>query len=110
MRETDVELYERTPLGPARLADKVHPGLAGRAIALARITEDTRTDNVLPGRGPTAIARDDVVQIQVLAVEGAAAVLADVLVALEDVMAGKLDFLFRLAIEKHQQNDPWHTN
>jgi len=61
MRKADVKLNERTPLGPARLADEVHARFAWRTIALARIAQDARTHNVLPCRGPTAIARDDMV-------------------------------------------------
>ena len=50
------------------------------------------------------------VQIQVPPVERVSAVLAGVLVALEDVVAGELDLLLRQPVKYDQQNDPGNTD
>ena len=81
-----------------------------KPIALARIAGDARTNDVFPCRGPTAIARHDVIEVEFAAVENVAAVLAGVLVALEHVVAGKLYFLFRKPIEDQQHDHPRDTN
>jgi hypothetical protein len=51
-----------------------------------------------------------VIQIEIFAVERAAAVLARVLVPLEDVVPGKFDFLFRKPVEYDQQNHARDAN
>src|SRR5437867_11354022 len=110
MVEAEVDLHKRTPLGPLRLANEVDAGFGGSAVGLLGVTADAGADNVLPGRGPAAVARDDVVKIQIFAVEFAAAILAGVLVALKDVVARKFDFLLGQAVEEGQKNDPRHAN
>ena len=102
--QAEIDLDERTPFRPLRFADEVHAGLEGRTVALERIALDAGAHNVLPGGRATAVARDDVVEIQVFAVANAATVLAGVLVALENVVPGEFDFLFRQAVEGEQEN------
>jgi len=103
--EAEADLHERTPLGPFRLADEMKTGLLRRAVGLARVALDAGADDVFPSRRAAAIARDDVVQIQILAVEHAPAVLAGVLVALKNVVARELDLLFRQPVVGEQQDD-----
>ena len=91
--QAEVDLHERPPFRPLRFADKVQPGLLRRAVGFLRVALDTGADDVFPRRRAAAVARQDVIQIQILAVEGAPAVLAGVFVALEDVVARELDFL-----------------
>ena len=50
------------------------------------------------------------VEVEVLAVELVAAILADVVVAFEDVVAGELHFLLRHPVEEEEQNDLGHAN
>jgi len=56
-----------------------------------------------------AVARDDVVEVQVLPVERLAAVLAGVFVALEDVVPGELHFLARQTVEHSEHDDARHA-
>src|SRR5690606_28803553 len=67
-----------------RLAPEVHARLLGRAVALARVARLAAGHDVLPRGGSAAAARHDVVEGQVVRVP--AAVLADVVVAPEDVL------------------------
>ena len=53
---------------------------------------------------PPAVARDDVVQVQILAVEYFVAVLAGVFVPLVDVVPGEFHFLARHAVEEKQHD------
>jgi len=106
MLESEVNLYERPPFRPLRLADEMQPSLVRRAIGLPGITRDTGTDDIFPCGWPPAVTWDDMVEVQVLPIKLAAAVLAGVLVALEDVVPGKLHFLLGDAIEEHQQDHP----
>ena len=85
-------------------------GFTGKPIALLRIATDTRTNHVLPGRRPAAIARYDVIEIEIPSIENLAAVLASVLVALKDVVPGKLHFFFRKPIENQQHDHARNTN
>lgn len=100
----EIELHERTPLGLRRLAEELHARLGRSAVRLARIALDTGADDVLPRRRATPVARDDVVEIQVAPVHLLVAVLAGIVIALEDVMPGEFDFLLRQAI-KHEEHD-----
>jgi hypothetical protein len=79
-------------------------------IALARIATDARAHHVLPRGCSSAITRHDVIQIEFAAVERLAAVLAGVLIALEHVVPGKLDFLLWKPIEHQKHNHPRDTN
>src|ERR1035437_41494 len=65
--EGDVD--KRTPLRTLRLLDEVHAGFGRRAIGLARVARDAGADNVLPRGRPAPVARDDVVEVQLPAVE-----------------------------------------
>ena len=49
----------------------------------------------------------DMIQVQILALEDLATVLARVLVALEDVVAGELHILAWKFVEHRQHNDAW---
>ena len=101
LRRRKSNLNKGPPLWPFGFADQTHVRLAGKPIALARIARNARANHVLPSCGPSAIARHDVIQIEFASIEKLTAVLAGVLVALKDVVASKLYFLFRKPIE-HQ--------
>ena len=79
-------------------------------VALARIARDARADDVLPRGQPAFVARDDVIEIQVLPVEMLAAILAGILVALEDVVPRELHLLPRHPVEQHQHDDARHAD
>jgi len=108
--QAEVDLHERTPLRSLWFADEVHSGFLRRAVGLLRVALDAGADDVLPSRRPATVARDDVVQIQILAVKNFAAVLAGVFVALKDVVARELDFLFGHPVIHEQQNDARHAD
>src|SRR5208283_3886578 len=66
---------ERTPLRTLRLLDEVHARLGRRAVGFARVAGNTGADNILPRGRPAAVAGDDVVEVQLAAVEMFAAIL-----------------------------------
>ena len=104
--KAEIDLHERTPLRTFRLADEMYLRFLRRAIGLLRIALDAGANNIFPGRWPATVARNDVIQIQILAVENPAAILAGVFIALKNIVARELDFLFRQPVEHHQQNHP----
>ena len=108
--QAQVDLHKRTPLRPLRFADQTHVRFARKPIALLGIAADTRTHNVFPRRGPSPIARHNVIQIEFASIENLTAVLAGVLVALENVVTGKFYFLLWKPIENEQDNHAWDTN
>lgn len=103
--QSQIDLNERTPLGPLGLANEMHARLLRRVVGFAGVAGDAGADNVLPCGGTAAVAGNDVIEIQILAVESLAAVLAHVVIALENIMPGELDFLFGEAVEHDEQND-----
>jgi hypothetical protein len=103
--EAEVDLHEWAPLRPLRLANQVDTGFLRCAIGFARIALDAGANNVLPGGRAAAVARNDVIEIQILSIERLAAVLAHIFVALENVMPGELDFFLWQVVIDHQQND-----
>jgi hypothetical protein len=108
--QAEVDLHERTPFGPFGFADEMHSGFLRRAVGLPRVTLDAGADDVFPSRRTAAVARDDVIQIQIFSVELVAAVLAGVFIALKNVVARELDFLFGQPVINQQQDDSRHTN
>ena len=108
--ETHVDLHKWSPFRPLRFADQMDAGFLRSAIRFLRITLDAGANDVFPSRRAAAIARDDVVEVQVFAIENDAAILAGVAVALENVVTGELHFLFRKAIKHQKQNDARHAD
>ena len=108
--QREVDLHERTPFRALRFADKIQSGLERRAVGLARVARDARADNVFPCRRAAAIARDDVVEIQIFSLENFAAVLAGVLVAFKNVVPREFHFLLRHAVIHEEQNDFRHAD
>lgn len=104
------ETDDRAPFGADGFADEAHTGLVGEAVGFAGITADAGADDVFPGGFTAAITRDDVVEVEVFAGEVLAAVLADILVAFEDVDAGELEFLAREFVEPGEQDHARHAD
>ena len=100
----DGNVDEWPPLRALRFSDERHASLVREAVSLARIAGDARADNILPSRLATAIAGHDVIEIQGVARENNAAVLAGVRITLEDIVAREFHLFLRQAL-KHQQHD-----
>lgn len=110
LMQAEIDLYKRTPLRPLRLADQVHSRFLRGPIRLERIAFDAGANNIFPGCGAAAIARDDVIEIQIVAVEGLAAILARVLIALKNVVPCEFDLFLGQVVIDHEQYDSRHTN
>jgi len=106
--ESDVHKWP--PLRPFRLPDQGHMGLVWESVPLACVTGDTGANNVFPGRQAAFVARQDVIEVQLLAFENLPAILAGVVVALEDVVPGKLHFFLRQPIEEQKHDHARHPN
>src|SRR5205085_6883904 len=98
------DVQERPPFRALRFADQHHLHFLRKAIAFARVTGNARTHYVLPRRRSAAVARNHVIEIQIIAIKSDAAVLTGVLVALEHVVARELYFLLRKPVEKEQHD------
>src|SRR5262245_19894455 len=83
---------------------------AREPVAFARIAGDARANYVLPRGRSSAIAGHDVIEIEFATVETMTAVLAGVLVTLEDVVSGKFHFLLRKPIESEKHDDAGDAN
>lgn len=100
------DLHERAPFGALGLSLQAHARFMRQAVGLAGVAWDAGADDVFPGSLAAAVPRDDVIEIQLFAIERLAAVLAGVFVPLEDVVPGKLDLLFWSAIKNQENNHP----
>jgi len=100
------DLDKRTPLRSLRFSDQAHVRFTWKPVAFARIARDTGANHVFPSRRPAPVARHDVIQIKVTAIEEFATVLASVLVALKHIVSGEFYFLFRKSIEHKQHDHP----
>ena len=107
VRHSKINLDERTPLGTFGLSNQMHAGFARGAVRFFGVTRDAGANDILPGSRASAIAGNDMVQVQILALEDLSAILAGIMIALEDVVARKLHFLFRHAVKQHQNDDAW---
>jgi len=110
LRRGKCNVDERPPFWPLRFPDQTHVRFAGEPVAFARIARNARANHVLPRSRSTAIARHDVIEIELAAIEKFAAVLTGVLIALENIVAGKFHFLLWKPIENQKYNHPRDTN
>jgi hypothetical protein len=110
LRRGKCNLNKRPPFWPFWFSDQAHVRVARKPVALARIAGDARANHVFPRSRPSPIARHDMIQIEFASIENLTAVLACVLVALEDIVARKLYFLLWKPIEHQQHNHPWDTD
>src|SRR6186997_1746306 len=69
LRRSKRDLNKRPPLRPLRSTDQAHVRFARKPIALARIARNTRANHVFPSRRPAPVARHDVIQVKVAAIE-----------------------------------------
>jgi len=97
-------MHKRAPLRSLRLANQTHVGFLREPVAFAGVTLDARANHIFPCRRPASVARHDMIEIQLISLENMAAILTGVLVALENVVTGKLHFLLRETIKKEQHN------
>lgn len=79
-------------------------------VALLGVTLNTGADYVFPGGRSAAVARHDVIEVQVAPVKGVATVLTGVLIPLEYVVPSKFHFFLRKPIEKEQDDHARHPN
>ena len=104
LRRRKCNVHERTPLRSLRLSNQTHVRFLRQPVAFACVTLNARANHIFPCRRSASIARHDMIEIQLISLENMAAILARVLVALENVVTGKLHFLLRETIKKEQHN------
>src|SRR6266702_7900857 len=63
--QAETDLHERTPLGPLGYPDEVQARFLRCAIGLECIAIDARAHDVLPGCGAAAVARENMVKVQI---------------------------------------------
>ncbi len=110
LRRTKGDMQERPPFRPLGFPNQGHLRFVRKPISFHGVTRNAGADDVFPRRVPATIPRDHVIEIQIVAIEHFAAVLAGVLVALKYVMAGELYFLLRQTIEEQKDDDSRHAN
>jgi hypothetical protein len=107
---TELQMQHGSPLRSLRFVQQLQARLARRAVAFATIARYARAHDIFPRSLAAPIARNDVIEIEIFAVEFMPAVLAGVVVALKDVVARKLHFLLGHPIEKEEQDHLGHAN
>lgn len=65
-----------------------------KAVAFACVARDAGADDIFPGGLPTAVAGEDMVNIEMTAIKGVTAVLACVFIPLKDIVSCEFDFFF----------------
>ena len=103
VRECEIDLHERAPFRALGFADEMHARFLRSAIRFESVALDTRTNNVLPSGRSSAIPGQHMIQIQILSVARFAAVLAGVLIALENIVARELHLFLGDVIVDQQQ-------
>ena len=110
LMQAEIDLDKRPPLGPLWFANEVQACFLWRAIGFESIAVDARTDNILPGGRPAPVARNHVIQVQILPIERLSAILTRVLVSFKNIVAGEFDLFLRQMIIDHQQNNAGHAD
>ncbi len=68
------DLNKWPPLRSLRFTDQAHMRFARKPVALARIARNTGANHVFPSRHPAPVARYDMIQVKLAAIEELAAV------------------------------------
>src|SRR5256886_10623731 len=110
LRRGKSDVDEGTPFWPLRLADQAHVRFTRQPVAFARVAGNARANHVLPCSRPSAIARHDVIEIELAAVKNLAAVLAGVPGALQHAPAGKFHLPPSNPVSYQKANHPPVTN
>ena len=108
--QAEVNLNEGAPFRAFRFTDQMQASFVWSSVRFPCIARDAGADNIFPGGWTTAIARSDVVKVQILSIKNASAILAGVLIAFEDVVPGEFNFFFRKTIKNHQEDNPGHAD
>src|ERR1051326_3835077 len=95
LRRRKGHMQKRAPLRSLRFADQRHLRFLRQTISLSGVTRNAGADDVFPCGHPAAVTRDDMVEIEVVAVKSFSAVLADVFVPLEPIVSADFHFFFR---------------
>lgn len=98
-------LNEWPPFWLSRFSNQIQTGFARGAVALTGVARNARAHDVFPRGRPAAIARDDVVEIQITPIEPVSAVLAGVFITFKNIVPRKLHFLPGKPVVRQQQND-----
>lgn len=101
--EGDVD--KRTPLGPFRFFQEMHPRFVWQTVALACITGDAGADDIFPGSLTAPITRQHMVDIKVAPFEEDPAVLACILISLKDIVAREFDLFLWQAVKEAEHDD-----
>jgi len=103
-------VHKGPPLGALRFLQQLHPCLVGETIAFSCVAWNARTDNILPVGLTSTILGQYMVDVQAAAVKDDSAVLACVLVPLEDIVAGELHFFLGQSVKKAKHDNSGHTD
>ena len=90
-----VKINQWAPTRGDRLPERCHLRLQGELISLFGITADAGTHNILPVSHASLVPWNDMVKVQVPVLKTLATILANMVIALQDILAGKLDFFPR---------------
>jgi len=99
------DIHEWPPFGTFRLADELHARLMRKAVAFFGVTRNAGADNVFPGRLPPAVTRENVIQIEIIALKNQPAVLTGIPVPFEDIMPREFDLFFWQTLKEQQDDD-----
>ena len=80
------------------------------AVAFSRIARNAGANDIFPGRLTLQVAGNDVIEIELSAVENVAAVLAGIFIPLENIVPRKFDFLFRQTVKEEKHDHPGNAN
>lgn len=105
-----VDIDKGAPAGFAGWPDEVHAGLVGEFVGFAGVAGDAGANDIFPSGLAAFFAGDDVIEIKFVAIEGMAAVLAGIFIALENVVPGEFDFFFGESVKHEEDNHPGNAD
>ena len=100
-----IEPDEWTPARGNRFFKRGHPCLCGHFISLLGIAANTGAHDVLPACHASLVLGNHMVKVQITALKMLAAILAHMAITLQDILAGKLDFLPGQPVKSCQHNN-----
>jgi len=107
-REGDV--YKGAPFRAFRFSSQTHIRLVRETVPFPSIAGNAGANDIFPSSLPSAIAREDVIQVEHFAREHPVAILTGVFIPLENIVTGEFNLFFRKPLKNEKNNDTRDAN
>ena len=105
LAHSPIEVGQGAPARRNRFPERCHLRLCRQLVPLLGVTADAGAHDIFPACHAPLVPRNHMVKIQVPILKALAAILANMVITLQDILTGKFDILPRQPVKSRQDND-----